>query len=33
MNKKETILKTAAKLFAAQGFEATTTSQIAREAG
>ncbi len=27
------ILKTAARLFAAQGFEATTTIQIAREAG
>jgi AcrR family transcriptional regulator len=33
MSKKETILKTAARLFAAQGFEATTTIQIAREAG
>jgi AcrR family transcriptional regulator len=33
MSKKETILQTAAKLFAAQGFEATTTFQIAREAG
>lgn len=33
MSKRETILKTAAKLFATQGFEATTTLQIAREAG
>jgi AcrR family transcriptional regulator len=33
MSKKETILKTAARLFAVQGFEATTTIQIAREAG
>lgn len=33
MDKKQTILKTAARLFASQGFEATTTSQIAREAG
>jgi AcrR family transcriptional regulator len=33
MSKKETILKTAARLFAAQGFEATTTIQIAREGG
>ena len=33
MKKKETILKTAARLFATQGFEATTTIQIAREAG
>jgi AcrR family transcriptional regulator len=33
MSKRETILKTAAKLFAAQGFEATKTLQIAREAG
>jgi len=32
-SKKQAILKTAARLFAAQGFEATTTSQIAREAG
>ncbi len=33
MTKKETILKTAARLFAAQGFDATTTIQLAREAG
>jgi len=33
MNKKEKILKTSARLFATQGFEATTTLQIAREAG
>ena len=33
MSKKETILKTAARLFATQGFEATTTIQLAREAG
>jgi AcrR family transcriptional regulator len=33
MSKRETILKTAAKLFVAQGFEATTTLQIVREAG
>jgi len=33
MTKKEKILQTAARLFAAQGFEATTTIQIAREAG
>lgn len=33
MNKKQTILKTAARLFAAQGFDGTTTVQIAREAG
>lgn len=32
-SKKQGILKTAARLFAAQGFEATTTSQIARDAG
>jgi AcrR family transcriptional regulator len=32
MNKKQSILKTAAKLFATQGFDATTTIQIAREA-
>ena len=33
MSKRETILKTAARLFAAQGFDGTTTLQIAREAG
>ena len=33
MDKKQAILKTAARLFAAQGFDATTTIQIAREAG
>ena len=33
MTKKEKILQTAARVFAAQGFEATTTIQIAREAG
>jgi AcrR family transcriptional regulator len=33
MSKKEAILKTAARLFASQGFEATTTIQIAAEAG
>jgi AcrR family transcriptional regulator len=33
MNKKQTILKTAARLFAAQGFDGTTTLQISREAG
>jgi AcrR family transcriptional regulator len=33
MSKRETILKTAARLFAAQGFDGTTTVQIAREAG
>jgi len=33
MNKKDKILKTAARLFANQGFDATTTLQIAREAG
>jgi len=33
MQKKQAILKTAARLFAAQGFDATTTLQIAREAG
>lgn len=33
MNKRETILKTGIRLFAAQGFEATTTLQIAREVG
>ena len=33
MAKKQAILKTSARLFAAQGFDATTTLQIAREAG
>jgi AcrR family transcriptional regulator len=33
MSKKESILKNAARLFANQGFEATTTIQLAREAG
>jgi AcrR family transcriptional regulator len=33
LSKKQTILKTAARLFAAQGFDGTTTMQIAREAG
>jgi AcrR family transcriptional regulator len=33
MNKRENILKTAARLFANQGFDGTTTIQIAREAG
>jgi len=33
MSKKESILKTAARLFASQGFDATTTIQLAREAG
>ena len=33
MSKKETILKAAARLFATQGFDATTTIQIATEAG
>lgn len=33
MNKKFNILKTAARLFASQGFEGTTTLQIAAEAG
>ena len=33
MSKKEAILKTAARLFASQGFEATTTIRIAAEAG
>ena len=33
MQKKQSILKTAARLFATQGFDATTTLQIAREAG
>jgi len=33
MSKKESILKTAARLFATQGFDGTTTIQLAREAG
>jgi AcrR family transcriptional regulator len=33
MSKKDSILKTAANLFATQGFDGTTTIQIAREAG
>ena len=33
MNKRESIFKTGIRLFAAQGFEATTTLQIAREVG
>jgi DNA-binding transcriptional regulator YbjK len=33
MSKRETILKTATRLFAIQGFDGTTTVQIAREAG
>jgi len=33
MSKREIILETAARLFATQGFEATTTIQITREAG
>lgn len=33
MSKKKAILKSAARLFASQGFEATTTIQIAAEAG
>jgi len=33
MSKKQAILKTAARLFASQGYDATTTLQIAREAG
>jgi AcrR family transcriptional regulator len=33
MKKKEAILKTAARLFAIQGFDGTPTIQIAREAG
>jgi AcrR family transcriptional regulator len=33
MSKKQVIIRTAARLFAAQGFEGTTTRQIAREAG
>jgi AcrR family transcriptional regulator len=33
ISKKQKLLKTAARLFATQGFDATTTQQIAREAG
>ena len=33
MSKIESILKTAARLFATQGFDATTTIQLACEAG
>ena len=33
MSKRDAILKTAARLFAVQGFDGTTTIQIAREAG
>ena len=33
MNKKKIIFKTAIRLFAAQGYEATTTLQVAREVG
>ena len=33
MPKKQKLLKTAARLFATQGFKSTTTVQIAREAG
>jgi AcrR family transcriptional regulator len=33
MSKREIIVETAARLFATQGFEATTTIQITREAG
>jgi AcrR family transcriptional regulator len=33
VNKRETIFKTGVRLFAAQGFEATTTLQVAREVG
>ena len=33
MNKRQIILDTAVRLFAAQGYEATTTLQIAREVG
>jgi AcrR family transcriptional regulator len=33
LSKKEKILKTAARLFSRQGFDATTTLQLAREAG
>jgi AcrR family transcriptional regulator len=33
MSKREKIVETAARLFATQGFEATTTIQITREAG
>ncbi|BBO66903.1 hypothetical protein DSCA_08330 [Desulfosarcina alkanivorans] len=33
MNKRETIFKTGIRLFAAQGYEAPTTLQIARDVG
>jgi len=33
VNRKETIYKTGLRLFSAQGYEATTTLQIAREVG
>ncbi len=33
VNKKKTIMKAAIRLFAAQGYEATTTLQVAREVG
>ena len=33
MSKRETILQSAAHLFADQGFDGTTTLQISREAG
>lgn len=33
MNRKESIFKTAVRLFATQGYEATTTLQIAKEVG
>ena len=33
MSKRENIIKTATRLFAEQGFEATTTLQLTREAG
>jgi AcrR family transcriptional regulator len=33
MRKRESILKTAARLFSTQGFDASTTLQLAREAG
>ena len=33
ISKREMILRTAARLFSTQGFDATTTLQLAREAG